>query len=181
MKKRITKIFAILLALLMLMPVLPVSAFASLLRNDAGYNKQILRELTEAAGSEDEAQAFYDVMENYGLLDEDGNLLESWPIQLHGRDITLDKLRELLAGDYDPEDIIWVDDLPVTLENVKTIIEIEDYIAHVKETYFTEKKWTEEQLAGYRSLMKQATSTGLSLVPSSAEVVGSAGVNHAGD
>ena len=47
-------------------------------------NEQILSELEAIAGSQDEAERYYDLMERYGLLDEDGNAVESWEIQMDG-------------------------------------------------------------------------------------------------
>ena len=157
------RLLAVILAVLMLFTTFPAAALAALIDNDPAYNREILDALTEVAGSEDAAEDFYKLMQQYNLLDEDGNAVESWSIRMDGKNMTLDELREVLAGDYNPDDYVWVDGTPVTLEDVNTMIQIEDSIAYLRETYFTEKEWTPEQIENYQSLMRQLKTGGITL------------------
>lgn len=179
MKKHAKRLIAVLLAVIMVCSAAPVTVLASLLDNDPAYNREILKALQSVAGSEDKARDYYDIMEAYGLLDEDGNLAESWSIQMGGEDITLDELRGVLAGDYDPAAYVWVDGVPVTLEDVKTMIEIEDYIAYIRETYYSDIEWTPEQKESLESLVAQIQSSGIKLRGAAHSIVGPSGVNHA--
>ncbi len=120
------RITAIVLTLVMTFSLMPVQAFASLADNDPEYNREILNAIRDIVGSEDEAELYYAMMEHYGLLDEDGQLMESWSIRMDGEEISLSELREILSGDFDPNKMITVDGSPVTLADVKTMIEIED-------------------------------------------------------
>ena len=90
------RILAVVLTVVMVFTAFPAATFASLLGNDPAYNKEILNALQNITGSEDEAQAYYDVMQQYGLLDEDGNAVESWSILMDGEEITSDELRRRL-------------------------------------------------------------------------------------
>ena len=171
------RILAVVLTAIMVFSTCPAAAMASLLDNDPAYNEEVLNALTDLAGSEEGAREYYDVLDEYGLLDDDGHLAESWSIRMDGRDITLDELREVLAGDYDPEANVWVDGTPVQLQDVKTMLEIEDYIAHIQETYYSDEEWTEEQLENYGSLMKQIQRKGITLSGGAGEM-GASGVNH---
>ena len=136
--KRVTKrLISIILVIVMCMQVLPMSAFAALIANDPAYNEEILDALTDLVGSEDEAERYYALLDQYGLLDEDGNMSESWEIWMDGRQVTLDEITALLEnGDYDPDKYILVDGTAVTLGNIKTILEIEEYLAYLQEKYY---------------------------------------------
>ena len=138
------RIVVAVLTALLLFDASPIPAMASVLSNAPAENEQILSELGSIAGSEDEAERYYELMERYGLLDEDGNPVESWTIQMDGKDVTLDEIRATLAGDYDAAKTVTVDGTPVTLGDLDTMLQIEDYVAHVKETYFSGQEWTQE-------------------------------------
>ena len=113
------RLLAVILAALMLFTAVPMGALAAITQNTPEYNKEILNALTGLVGSETEAQDYYEVLQNYGLLDEDGNAVESWSIMMDGEEITADELREILSGDYDPDKHIYVDGTFVTLSDVK--------------------------------------------------------------
>ena len=111
MKHLSTRIIAIVLTLVMTISIMPVQAFASLVDNDPEYNREMLNAIRDIVGSEDEAELYYAMMEHYGLLDEDGNLMESWSIRMDGSDISLSELREILSGDFDQNKMITGEDL----------------------------------------------------------------------
>ena len=71
----------------MIFVLVPVQAFASVLENSSEYNEEVLEAIKNVVGSEDEAELYYDLMEHYGLLDETGNMAESWSIRMDSRDI----------------------------------------------------------------------------------------------
>lgn len=179
MNKHGKRIVAVFLTAIMLFTALPSGALAALVDNDPAYNREILNALTDMAGSEKEAEVYYDVMQQYGLLDEDGNAVENWTITMDGKDITLDELREVLAGDYDPEKYLCVDGTFVTLADVKTMLEIEDYISYIRDTYYSDGEWTKEQVENYQSLIQQVQTKGITLRGASSSMVGPSGVNHA--
>ena len=60
MKKRI---LSFVLCICMVISMLPATAFAALLDNDPDYNREILAQLTELCGSEDEAEQYYSLLQ----------------------------------------------------------------------------------------------------------------------
>ena len=185
MKHRIwKKLASALLALILCVQLLPAAAMAALLDNGAAYNQEILAALADIVGSEDEAERYYAILQQYGLLDEDGSMPDSWDIWMDGAQVALEDLRALLdSGDYDPDHQLLVDNTPITLGNLKTILEIEDYLAYLQERYFDGHQWTAEQAAGLQSLMDQINSEGISLLSTDSTTVTSwpSGVNHNAD
>lgn len=173
---------AAVLTAVMLLGTLPTQALAGLLDNDPAYNAEILEELTALCGSEDEAQQYYALLQQYNLLDEDGDTVESWTVSLNGEPVTLDELRELLAGDYDPAQAVMVDGSPLTLGDLDTILQIEDKIAYLREKYFTPHKWTAEQNANLASLENQIRTQGIGVSlegeADALSTVGPSGVDH---
>ena len=63
----------------MLVTMLPTTAFAALWENGRVHNQEILTALENLCGSKDEAQHYYALLDEYGLLDEDGGLFPSPP------------------------------------------------------------------------------------------------------
>lgn len=174
------KFVAAFLAATLVFNCVPTQAIAAVINNNPAVNEEILGELKELVGSEDEAQTYYELLQQYNLLDEDGNMVESWEIRMDGEDITLDELREILAGDYDAEHYITVDGTPMTLGDVATAIQIEDYISYLRETYYSGTEWTTEQQASLASLMDQIDEEGIQLLSADDEsLLGESGVNHA--
>nr|MCR4804193.1 hypothetical protein [Clostridia bacterium] len=163
MKHVRTRITAIVLILAMTFSLMPMQAFAALADNDPAYNREMLEAIRTVIGSENEAELYYDMMEHYGLLEEDGTLAESWSISMDGEEISLSELREILAGEYDPDRYITVDGTPVTLADVQTMIDIEDYVAYIRDTYYSDGEWTQEQKDAYESLVQQVNTEGITL------------------
>ncbi len=179
MKKLTTRLISIVLALVFCVQMLPLPAMAALLDNDPAYNQEILNALTEIVGSEDEAERYYALLDHYGLLDEDGNLSESWEIWMDGKQVTLEEIREALAAPgCDLDKYVLVDGQPITLGNIKTILEIEEYLAYLQETYFDGHQWTAEQQASLQSLINQIKTSGITLTADNGTPVGGSGVSH---
>ena len=176
MKRRIP---SMILCICMVITVLPVQAFAALLDNDPAENRAILAQLQEICGSEDEAERYYGLLQQYGLLDEDGNAIDSWVITMDSEDVTLDELRAVLAGDYDPDGLVTVDGTPITLGDLDTVLQIEDYIAYLRRTYFSGGEWTQAQLASLQSLQEQINTRGIMMLGvDDGGTVGASGVDH---
>ncbi len=179
-RKMMNRIISLILTLVLCMQVLPLTAFAALIDNDPAYNQVILDALTELVGSEDEATRYYALLDQYGLLDEEGNLSQSWEIWMDGRRVTLDEIIALLeTPGCDMNKYVLVDGTAITLGNIKTILEIEKYIAYLKGTYYNGHQWTAEQQTNLMSLMRQIEAEGIQLssVPAGI-IVGGSGFSH---
>jgi len=181
MKKVTKRLMSMVLALILCVQVLPLTAMAALLDNDPAYNREILSALNEIVGSEDEAAQYYALLDHYGLLDEDGNLSQSWEIWMDGEQVTLEDITALLEDpSCDPEKYVLVDGQPITLGDIKTILEIEEYLAYLQKTYFDGHQWTAEQQASLQSLMEQIETEGITLTTAAPDgsAVGGSGISH---
>lgn len=167
MKRRI---ISIILALAICLALLPTTALAALLDNGPDYNQEILAQLTEICGSKDEAARYYAMLQQYGLLDEDGSVIDNWTIYYNGEEVTLAQIKELLADpDCDFSKYVVVDGTIITLGELKTILEIEEYIAYLRGKYFTDYQLTREQLDNLQSLIDQINSEGIMLITGDAD------------
>ena len=155
--------------LALMLSVMPVSAYAALRDDAPAYNEEILSALEQIAGSEAGGKEYYAALQKYDLLDEDGDPVESWSIRMEGKKVTLEELRALLSGDYDEDELVFVGQQSVTLGELDTILQIEDYLAHLRETYFEPKAWTQEQLDSFDSLVAQINETGIEISSAAAE------------
>lgn len=178
MKKMWKSFLAALLCVCLLVSGLPLSALAAVIDNTPEENQEILAALEELCGSAEEAQSYYALLEQYGLLEENGAVAESWEITLDGENITLDQLREILAGNYDPEQLVLVDGTPISLEDLDTVLQIEDYIAYLQETYFSGQKWTKEQLLALKDLNEQIKAEGIQILAAAEDIPWPSGVSH---
>ncbi len=166
------------MAIVVMLSLLPVTALASLLNNDPAVNREILDQLEQICGSPEEAERYYGLLCQYGLLNEEGAIPESWSVTMDGQDITLDELRKMLSGDYDPEKLVLVDGTPVTLENLETILAIEDYIAYLRSTYFNGCQWSEEEEAALTDLVKQIETSGIQMYVDNHIASWPSGISH---
>ncbi len=181
MKFAAKRFISIILVIVMCMQALPMTVLAALIDNDPEYNEEILDALTDLVGSEDEAERYYALLDHYGLLDEDGNLSESWEIWMDGEQVTLDDIiAELESEDCDLDKYVLVDGTAITLGNIKTILEIEEYIEYLQKTYFDGHQWTKEQQANLASLVEQMETKGIRLTSENgdAEIVWPSGISH---
>ena len=92
-----------LLTAVMLVTMLPTEAYAALLDNTPDQNRQILEELTAFWGDEKTAQEAMELLRQYGLIDEEGNILTDWSgkisIQEESRPLTIGQARAMSEGD----------------------------------------------------------------------------------
>ena len=162
MKKRI---LSILLLCCMVLTMLPTTAFAAVsdsLGNTPKENQAILEQLSAlTGGSSDQVLSMLNAL---GLLDEDGNFKVDQTITLDGRVLTLAAVMELLENPAtDLTRIADVDGTPVALGDLKTMIQIEQELQRIKDTYFSGREFTGEALKNLNSLMEQLELQGISL------------------
>ena len=162
MKKRI---LSILLVCCMLLTMLPTAAFAAVsdsLGNTPKENQAILEQLSAlTGGSSDQVLSMLNAL---GLLDEDGNFKVDQTITLDGQVLTLAAVMELLENPAtDLTRIADVDGTPVALGDLKTMIQIEQELQRIKDTYFSGREFTGEALENLNSLMEQLELQGISL------------------
>lgn len=171
MKYRMTKrLLAALLCACLLVTSLPLQALAAVdvtKGNSAQENAQLLQQLEALTGGESEAAAALATMEDLGLVDENGNLLQTRTVTLDGQEMTLDQVRDYLetCKEEDLDKMVEVDGTQVTLENLATMMAIEAEIDCVRETYFSGETpdLTEEQQAALESLANQLETQGITL------------------
>ena len=162
MKKRI---LSILLICCMVLTILPTTAFAAVsdsLGNTPEENQEILEQLSAlTGGSSDQVLSMLNAL---GLLDEAGNLKVDQTITLDGQVLTLAAVMEQLENPAtDLTRIADVDGTPVALGDLKTMIQIEQELQRIKDTYFSDKEFTGEALENLNSLMEQLELQGISL------------------
>ena len=162
MKKRI---LSILLLCCMVLTMLPTAAFAAVsdsLGNTPEENQAILEQLSAlTGGSSDQVLSMLNAL---GLLDEGGNFKVDQTITLDGRVLTLAAVMELLENPAtDLTRIADVDGTPVALGDLKTMIQIEQELQRIKDTYFSGREFTGEALENLNSLMEQLELQGISL------------------
>ena len=162
MKKRI---LSILLICSMVLTMLPTTAFAAVsdsLGNTPEENQEILEQLSAlTGGSSDQVLSMLNAL---GLLDEAGNLKVDQTITLDGQVLTLAAVMELLENPAtDLTRIADVDGTPVALGDLKTMIQIEQELQRIKDTYFSGREFTGEALENLNSLMEQLELQGISL------------------
>ena len=162
MKKRF---LAALLSLCMTLTLLPTTAFAAVsdsLGNTPEENQAILEQLADlTGGSSDQVLSMLNAL---GLLDEDGNFKVDQTITLDGQVLTLAAVMELLENPAtDLTRIADVDGTPVALGDLKTMIQIEQELQRIKDTYFSGREFTGEALENLNSLMDQLELQGISL------------------
>ena len=156
---------AALLSLCMTLTLLPTTAFAALsdsLGNTPKENQAILEQLSAlTGGSSDQVLSMLNAL---GLLDEDGNFKVDQTITLDGQVLTLAAVMELLENPAtDLTRIADVDGTPVALGDLKTMIQIEQELQRIKDTYFSGREFTGEALENLNSLMEQLELQGISL------------------
>ena len=159
------RFLALVLCLCMTFTLLPTTAFAAVsdsLGNTPEENQAILEQLSAlTGGSSDQVLSMLNAL---GLLDEDGNFKVDQTITLDGQVLTLAAVMELLENPAtDLTRIADVDGTPVALGDLKTMIQIEQELQRIKDTYFSDREFTGEALENLNSLMEQLELQGISL------------------
>ena len=159
------RFLALVLCLCMTLTLLPTTAFAALsdsMGNTPKENQAILEQLAAlTGGSSDQVLSMLNAL---GLLDQDGNFKVDQTITLDGQVLTLAAVMELLENPAtDLTRIADVDGTPVALGDLKTMIQIEQELQRIKDTYFSGSEFTGEALENLNSLMEQLELQGISL------------------
>lgn len=167
MKKRILAVLLCLCLAVSMLPTGALAAVADLLGNTTAENHALLQGLEALTGQDGEAiQAF---LEQYGLLDEDGQLDVDQTVELDGVSYTLEEIQALLDDPgTDLGQVGSVDGVPIALGDLKTVIAIERELAHIQDTYFSGKTFDGEALSNVNDLVSQLQTTGITF--QSAEV-----------
>ena len=109
------RLFGLFLAACMTLSLLPSTVYAAvggLLRNSPAENQALLEQLGALTGYD--AEAAQALLEQYGLLDEDGNLDIDQTVELDGVEYTLEEIEALLDGpDTDLSRVGYVDGVPM--------------------------------------------------------------------
>ena len=154
------RFLALMLSLVMALGLLPGTAWASL--GNLLDDQELMTAWEEAFG--EDAEEIRVLMDSLGLLDEDGNLITDCPIVLDGEEYTLESIRELLD---DPDTVLSqvaeVDGVPIALGDLKTILELEEQLLYLQETYFSGRTFEGEALENVNSLLAQLQAEGLTL------------------
>ena len=162
MKKRILSILLICSMVLTMLPTTAIASVSDSLGNTPEENQAILEQLSAlTGGSSDQVLSMLNAL---GLLDEDGNFKVDQTITLDGQVLTLAAVMELLEDPAtDLTRIADVDGTPVALGDLKTMIQIEQELQRIKDTYFSGREFTGEALENLNSLMEQMELQGISL------------------
>ena len=124
MKYRMTKrLLAALLCACLLVTSPPLQALAAVdvtKGNSTQENAQLLQQLEALTGGESEAAAALATMRDLGLVDENGNLLQTRTVTLDGQEMTLAQVRDYLetCKEENLDKMVEVDGTQVTLENL---------------------------------------------------------------
>ena len=163
MKKRI---LSVLLAIVMIVSVLPAQALAAMsatVQNSHAENQAILEELKRLTGNDAEAEEIMRTMTGLGLLSENGDLV-SKSVMIDGRSYTLDEVRALLEGKVNLSQPVNVDGFVLTLGELKTMLEIDDELLRIQQTYFGDSiALTEAHQAALASLHEQINTRGIQM------------------
>ena len=125
--------------------------------------------MVTALGGVADPDALLDVtafLDQYGLLTDTGCLTE-WGIALPGgdREIAVEDLLDMVErGELADSAVVDVDGIPVTVADLKVMLEIEEYIAYLRRTYFDGHQWTQEQLDNLEDLVDQINNEGIEFV-----------------
>ena len=160
------RLLALALSVILTLGLLPGTAYAAvgqLLRNRPEENEALLEALSELTGQED-AQAVYALLREYGLLDEDGQFVTDRTIDLDGEAYTLEEMEALLSDPAtDLTQVAEVDGVPISLGDLRTIIAIERELQRIQEKYFSDRAFEGEAVDNLNSLLSQLQSQGIRL------------------
>lgn len=91
-------------------------------------------------------------------------IVASDTIHLNGEECSLDTIRQMLADpDVDLSQKVDVDGIEVTMGDLKTMVEIEDQIQAIADSYLFPEDMTEEQKKAYDSILNQLDTDGIEL------------------
>lgn len=159
MKKILKRAISLVLVSSLMVGVVPTTVWAAM-GEGAQVKKEILSELETITGDADTAQKLYEHMGELGVFDKNS----TWgneKLKIDGKEYTLEEAAKLV-GSLKPEDEIVVDGTAITAGDFQTMLDIEEEIKRLKETYFTNHsdEFTEEHYEALDSLQEQIASDG---------------------
>lgn len=180
MKKILSFLLTFMILFQMITPVFANTEYT--LGNDVQENKAILERLDSLHGDELTEETVKGELYNMGLLDDEGNLKVSETIMVDNAPMTLAQVKVMLSAEnVDLTQKVNVDGTELTLGDLKIMIEIEEELARIKETYFSQAvPFTQEHEQSFDSLVKQIENEGIVFQPNLLEAVktGEAVINH---
>ena len=166
------RILASLMSLIIVLNLLPGTAYAALedlIGNDPSVNQAILDELTSLTGMDE--QTVTALLEGYGLLDESGQLKVHETLVLDGQTYTLAEAMDLLEDpNTDLDAYGTVDGTSIRLRDLKTAIQIEQALLNLRDTYFSGRTFSGEALDNLNAFLNQASTQGVLLLAEGEEV-----------
>lgn len=171
MRKRWMRFLSTLMAAVMACSMMPVQAMATLIENQPDRNAEILRELTDFWGDEKTAEQALSLLQENGLVDENGTPQTDWSDSLILRDsngeqsVTTEELQQMIdEGTVAADAVISVDGTNVPLEDFSTMLQIRQEVQRIRDTYLQEEvELTSEQGEYLLSLYEQLQRDGIAL------------------
>ena len=156
-----TKLLAFLLALVFAISQ-PLSVMGGV-DGSTAYNQEIVAYLTNLYG-EDGARQVLDSMYEMGLIDRYGNF-RTYSVEVDGHKLTTAELEALVNDpDTDLTKTCTVDGQTITLQDVKTMLEIEAELQRIRDTYYNNGiTLTAEHQSTLQSLIQQLQASGIDL------------------
>lgn len=169
-KNILMKLLAIVLIMSVLFTLIPSTALAAISatkNNSLEQNQEILEIIKGIVGDDAKAQEILEMLTSLGLLDENGEF-RSAKANVDGQDMTVDEIKELVNSEgVDLEKVVSVDGTYLTLGHLKVMIEIEDELQRIYNTYFRDDiTLNEEQQKALASINAQLAGEGIPLVSS---------------
>lgn len=144
---------------------------AALTENQPDRNAEILQELTDFWGDEKTAEQALSLLQENGLVDENGTPQTDWSDSLILRDssgersVTTEELQQMIdEGTVAADAVISVDGTDVPLEDFSTMLQIRREVQRIRDTYLQEEvELTPEQGESLLSLYEQLQQDGIVL------------------
>lgn len=162
--KRLTRLLAFLLVLIITVGQ-PLSALGAAPGNGAStaFSQELIDYLTALYGEEG-ARLVLESLYEMGLIDRYGNFL-TYSVVLDGQELSRAELETLLADpDTDLTRECTVDGQTITLQDVKTMLDIEKELERIRATYYDpDVEMTDAHKATLQSLIDQLQASGVNL------------------
>jgi len=175
---RVLSVLLLVSVLLSLMPSQAIAAIGTTKNNSLEQNQEILEIIKGIVGDDAKAQEILEMLTGLGLLDENGEF-RSVKVNVDGQEMTLDEIRTLVNSEgVELNKLVSVDGTYLTLGNLKIMIEIEDELQRIYNTYFRDITLNEEQQKALASINAQLAGEGIPLGSSSGTVQVPSGIDH---
>ncbi|NLA05514.1 MAG: hypothetical protein GX881_07360, partial [Firmicutes bacterium] len=174
------KILSLLLVFCFLFSLLPAPAMG-FIGSGAGGQQAVLDELTALFGDEGAAREALNQLISLGLVDQNGRPRTGMKIELEGRNLTLEQVKNLLAAEgTDLKQKITVDGVTLTLGDLKVMLQIEAQLELMRQMLLGNGvALTAQHRASLQSLLAQIETEGIGLLAAgTADPLDYTSVNH---